>query len=269
MNMNSIVRRIRLSVTFVATAMIVGCEPTIQPEASGPGQEYLFQIPTSGDTYTISGWDEPGDGANVPLAWFDHMVVSNLGFRMRTGYLQYEIPPFPDGTVVTSARLALYCDGVEREPWTDDGPLTLSGTVHSSHPWDEDRITWNNPPSLVRSLSDGEFFIPVAIGWMLSDDVSLPLERAIAGENRVLTVQLDLKNPDLYEYLVWIRSSEYVQEYPDSLDKGPRLLLAVTLPEGATFTEGLAPEGHQFSEDLDRWKWRYQQGREIPQAWLP
>lgn len=220
---------------------------------SGPSE----MQPETGTVFLWLGADKdatvscgrPGDGCpdgNNNFGLHGFLTVEGRILGIQRIYTHFDLPTFPEGTVIEEAYFEMFHPAAREDGMTDDVkiPVTLANAR-----WNPRTITWNNQPN------------PVTAGSI--NTINLNSQDWSGTGNIAGTVRSWLANPDGNHGLVtfWntsmspgiakgFYSINDIRRRIDDLGPAPRLVMKITLPDGATTNDIVLSPFLQPDHDL-------------------
>ncbi|MCS1350126.1 DNRLRE domain-containing protein [Mechercharimyces sp. CAU 1602] len=128
---------------------------------------------------------------------FSYLITGNIDdYGVTRTFIEFELPKFPDGTIVNRARLSLNQYKTEEMEQVDLFPVTSS--------WYSGTLTWNNQPSVGNRTASSYVSGPGEYSWDMTDIVKNWIKGDV--ENNGISLRHHNESNNRKSY----RSSDYV-----------------------------------------------------------
>ncbi len=204
------------------------CEIIDEIESSSTIRTAYYWIIADADTYVecvkAGGICVPVEAnyAGRPL------VTAHNALGVKRSFVNFPLPDFPKGTVVDEAYFEMFHSGTREDGKTDDIFIDVN-TI--DEPWIADDVHYNNQP--IQPGLTGLFQIKLkSAAWSGSSNIATLMNDRINAPEQFHGFVAFIQRPEPgYEKGYYSNNDDSV--FNDGLGRAPRILLKVTLPEGA------------------------------------
>ena len=255
-----------VAVTLVAVGA-TGCEELLSTIGTDGSSEYVYWITASEDTYASCGRTAGCEEGDLNFGRHGFLAVAAGQLGTKRAYLDFVLPSFPEGTTVEYAKIELFKPGKNEDGAGDDMRLAI-GTVRSGD-WSESTLTWNDRPDPGASAGAGEFELKLRPqDWSPSTNFFHLMQQIVDDPSTFNGFVISVA-PQFFGQQIekGFNSTNYFGRAGDDLDRAPRLLLKVTLPQGSPSPATFLPTGLIGGLGSASVAWRYQAGTEFPANW--
>ncbi|MDJ0974951.1 MAG: DNRLRE domain-containing protein [Planctomycetota bacterium] len=170
-------------------------------------------------------------------------------------YMRFTMPDLPAGTTVEEAYLGMFQAGGSR---ATRGTAFL-GIVPVEDPWDPNNLTYNTQPRSF--LGQNEFNLTPVVdenGWWTSPNIKRYVDYKLAnpqlnyGFVTTYAKGVDQPTAPVVPNIFRFRSNNFGNRTPTQIGTGPRIVIKVILPQGATVNDVSLPPlqpGHDLATD--------------------
>lgn len=249
---------------FLAFAFSFASCDLVETISTSTSNTYYLWLSADADTY-VECFVGPGGGCaggDINHAGSQQLVSAAVGGTRKRIYVNFPKPSFPQGTVIEEAYFELYHSGKNEDGKSDNISLNVTRVPIT---WTASEVTYNDQP--LEPGNFGEFYLKLeSQAWSGSDNIAYAMSQAYLESQPFEGFAVDIPRPEP-GYEKGFYSSNHPSNSLGDPGFAPRMLMKVTLPEGAVVSDIQLRDFNSDSAGSQIFSFLFRNGNQWPSDW--